>query len=70
VCGARVEQTVTDWSDEDGRRLVVDETPLWCAECSASNAGRRVGYPGTDGLTEISVEGVVGVRRVSGRIVR
>lgn len=69
ACGARVEQAATDWADDDGRRLVVDETPLSCPECSASNAGRRVRYQGTDGETEISVEELFGVRRV-GRVVR
>lgn len=70
MCGAQVEQTVADWADEDGRRLVVDEAPLWCPECSCTSAGHRIRTHGTNDPSEISVEGLVGVRRVAGRIVR
>jgi hypothetical protein len=63
-CGARVESLTVDWADDDGRRVVAEETPMFCPACASSNAGRRIRYEGTDGQIEISVEGVFGVRRV------
>ena len=68
ACGARVERTVTDWSDDHGRQLVVDESPLHCP-CSASiwGVGRRMRGQGKDGRSEFTVESVFGVRRVEVR---
>ena len=68
VCGARVERTVTDWSDDHGRQLVVDESPLHCAACASTwGTGGRVRGQGRDGLVEFAVEGVVGARLVEVR---
>ena len=69
ACGAGVEQVMTDWAD-DGRRLVVDEAPLWCSECSASSTGRQVRVEGSGGRSEISVEGGFGARLVELRVQR
>ena len=70
ACGAGVEQVVTDWADDDGRRLVVDEAPLWCSECSASSTGRQVRVEGSGRRSEISVEGLFGARLVELRVQR
>jgi DNA-directed RNA polymerase subunit RPC12/RpoP len=46
ACGARVESLTVDWADDQGQRLIAEEAPMWCAECSSPDPSRAGSFAG------------------------